>query len=62
MKNKTIGVIGNGFVGGAVANGFKNYNPVRVYDKTLSRRTHTIDETMSSDFIFNFRYCYVITW
>ena len=52
MKNKTIGVIGNGFVGGAVANGFKNYNPVRVYDKTLSRRTHTIDETMSSDFIF----------
>ena len=53
MKDKIIGVIGNGFVGNAVASGFKSVGAdVRVYDKDPSRSPNTLDETMESDFIF----------
>ena len=30
---KSIGVIGNGFVGSAIAEGFKHYTDVKIYDK-----------------------------
>ena len=52
-----IGVIGNGFVGGAVKFGFSpNVGcdaEVRVYDKNPNKSTHKLEETVNeSDFIF----------
>jgi len=52
-----IGVIGNGFVGGAVEFGFSpNVGcdaEVRVYDKNPNKSTHGLEETVNkSDFIF----------
>jgi UDPglucose 6-dehydrogenase len=52
-----IGVIGNGFVGGAVKFGFSPSvgcdAEVRVYDKDPNKSTHTLEETVNeSDFIF----------
>ena len=56
IKQK-IGVVGNGFVGGAVKFGFSPQTgcdaEVRVYDKNPSKSTHTLEETVNeSDFIF----------
>ena len=56
IKQK-IGVVGNGFVGGAVKFGFSPQvgcdAEVRVYDKNPSKSTHTLEETVNeSDFIF----------
>ncbi len=56
IKQK-IGVIGNGFVGGAVKFGFSPQvgcdAEVRVYDINPSKSTHTLEETVNkSDFIF----------
>jgi len=56
LKQK-IGVIGNGFVGGAVKFGFSPQTgcdaEVRVYDINPSKSTHTLEETVNeSDFIF----------
>ena len=56
IKQK-IGVVGNGFVGGAVKFGFSPQTgcdaEVRVYDINPSKSTHTIEETVNkSDFIF----------
>ena len=52
-----IGVIGNGFVGGAVKFGFSPTvgcdAEVRVYDKDPNKSTHTLEDTVNkSDFIF----------
>jgi len=52
-----IGVVGNGFVGGAVKFGFSPQvgcdAEVRVYDKNPAKSTHTLEETINeSDFIF----------
>jgi len=56
LKQK-IGVIGNGFVGGAVKFGFSPQvgcdAEVRVYDKNPDKSTHSLEETVNeSDFIF----------
>lgn len=51
-----IGVIGNGFVGGAVRNGFSpNVGcdaEVFVYDKNPNKSTHTLQEVVNTDFVF----------
>lgn len=46
-----IGVIGNGFVGSAVAKGFNKYN-VKVFDKNPNLSTHTLEDVISQDFVF----------
>ena len=56
IKQK-IGVIGNGFVGGAVKFGFSPQTgcdaEVRVHDKNPDKSTHTLEETVNqSDFIY----------
>ena len=56
LKQK-IGIVGNGFVGGAVKFGFSPQvgcdAEVRVYDKNPRKSTHTLEETVNeSDFIF----------
>jgi len=56
IKQK-IGIVGNGFVGGAVEFGFSpNVGcdaEVRVYDINPNKSTHTLEETVNeSDFIF----------
>jgi UDPglucose 6-dehydrogenase len=51
MKN--IGIIGNGFVGSAIAAGFGLHANVRVYDKDPRKTLHTIEDTINkSDFVF----------
>ena len=56
LKQK-IGIVGNGFVGGAVKFGFSAQvgcdAEVRVYDKNPNKSTHTLEETVNeSDFVF----------
>jgi nucleotide sugar dehydrogenase len=51
MKN-SIGVIGNGFVGSAVAEGFKHHQDVKVYDKNKDLSTHSLIDTIAQDFVF----------
>ena len=52
-----IGVVGNGYVGGAIAHGFSPTSTgnceVKVYDKLPERTLNTLDETVNdSDFVF----------
>lgn len=50
-----IGVVGKGFVGGAVVNGFSGVDgfDVKVYDKDPSKSINTLDEVVNhSDYIF----------
>ena len=54
--SKTIGIVGNGFVGSAVRYGFSpNVGVdagVKVYDKDPNKSTHTLKEVVDSDVIF----------
>ena len=47
-----IGVVGGGFVGGAVARGFMEHGEVRVFDTMPERRTHSIEEVLDCEFVF----------
>ena len=49
-----IGIIGNGFVGGAILNAFKNNEEISlfIYDKDIKKSKNTLEETLKSDFIF----------
>jgi len=48
----SVGIIGNGFVGSAVASGFALHAKVCVYDTDPSRSINTLEETMNCDFVF----------
>ena len=57
MNKVKIGIIGRGFVGSAVANGFSSNtgfaSDLKIYDKDPSRSFNSLDETINqSDFIF----------
>ena len=57
MKNYSIGVIGKGFVGSAVAYGFSESTgwdtEIRIYDKDQSKSLNSLEDTVNnSDFIF----------
>ena len=51
-----IGIVGNGFVGSSVAFGFSPQTgcdaDIKIYDKDKSKSTHSLSETLESDFIF----------
>lgn len=49
---KSIGIIGNGFVGRAIAEGFKHYTDTKVYDKDPNRSVHDLSEVVKQDFVF----------
>ena len=46
-----VGVIGNGFVGSAVANGFGGAG-VKIFDKNVNISTHELSDVLSQDFVF----------
>tara|TARA_Y100000593_G_scaffold84149_1_gene159203 strand:- start:531 stop:1385 length:855 start_codon:yes stop_codon:yes gene_type:complete len=49
----SIGIIGNGFVGAAIAAGFSPTCKVRIYDKNELRSLNTLDDTINlSDVVF----------
>ena len=49
----SIGIIGNGFVGDAVHNGFSEQNILcKVYDKDPMKTLNTIEEVLDCDFVF----------
>lgn len=50
--NKSIGVVGNGFVGGAIIHAFSNDWQIKIYDKNINKRTHDLKETIDQDIIF----------
>jgi UDPglucose 6-dehydrogenase len=49
---KTIGIVGNGFVGGAVANGFKDFADVKIFDVYPERATHSYNDVIFSEYVF----------
>jgi nucleotide sugar dehydrogenase len=51
MKRPTVSVIGNGFVGGAVAHGFASENPL-VYDIDPSKSNCTFEQALEAEIIF----------
>jgi UDPglucose 6-dehydrogenase len=52
VKNKTIGIIGFGYVGQAIHYLFKDKNDIKVFDIDESKKTHEKEEVNQSDFVF----------
>src|SRR5687768_10121341 len=48
----TIGVIGCGFVGNAVARAFKGYTDVKVWDRRSERATHSLVQVLKQQVVF----------
>ena len=44
MKTDTIGVVGQGFVGTAIKEGFKNFVQIETYDKFKNSTCNTLKE------------------
>ena len=51
MKYK-VGILGNGFVGESQTFAFSPIADIRVYDIDPLKSTHTLEETLKSDFVF----------
>ena len=54
MENKiNIGIVGNGFVGSAIAHGFSLWAKLRIYDKNQKLSTHSLkDVVQKSEIVF----------
>ena len=52
MIHYKVGIIGNGFVGESQTFAFSPTSDIRVYDIDPLKSTHTLSETLDSDFIF----------
>lgn len=52
MDKPTVGIIGCGFVGGAVARAFGLFVNLKVYDIRKHVRTHTLEDVVNSDYVF----------
>ena len=50
--SKTVGIIGNGFVGEALAFAFSSSNNVKIYDVVHSKSINSLNETLNTDFVF----------
>ena len=48
----SIGIIGNGFVGSAVANGFSDVAEVNIYDIDPDKNISTYNHAVFSDYVF----------
>ena len=46
-----IGIVGNGFVGNAVYQNFRDKTPCKVYDTDKNRSLNTLSEVIEQDFI-----------
>ena len=49
---KKVGIIGNGFVGESQAFAFSPTSDVKIYDIDPLKSTHTLEETLTQEFIF----------
>ena len=47
-----IGIIGNGFVGNAVYQNFRDKVSTKVYDVDKNRSLNTLDEVLKQNFVF----------
>lgn len=52
MMKPKLGVIGNGFVGGAIARGFALTADVRIFDKNPKKSIHTLTQVCQQDYVF----------
>ena len=52
MERKTVGIIGNGFVGEAQAFAFSASADVKIYDINPLRSTHSLGEVLDQEFVF----------
>ncbi len=50
--SRSVGIIGNGFVGEALAFAFSPSNNVKIYDIIHSKSINSLDETLNADFVF----------
>ena len=51
-NDTTIGIVGYGMVGTAIHNGLKDIATFKVFDIDDNKRTHTLLDTIKSDFVF----------
>lgn len=51
-KNTSVGIVGMGFVGGAIFRGFNLYADVKGYDIDPKKSTHSLEEVANCDFVF----------
>ena len=47
-----IGIVGNGFVGEAMAFAFSTSTEIRIYDKIKDKSTHSLQKIYECDFVF----------
>ena len=52
MKNRTVGIVGNGFVGNAVYQNLRDKVKTKIYDVDKNRCLNPLEEVIQQDFIF----------
>ena len=52
QSNIQVGIVGNGFVGSAIAAGFGLHFELKIYDVDPKKSLNTLDETLDTDFVF----------
>jgi UDPglucose 6-dehydrogenase len=52
MRLKTVGIIGNGFVGNAIYENLKNRIPTKIYDILPEKTVNSYDQVISSEIVF----------
>lgn len=52
MAKETIGIVGNGFVGGAIVQGFSTFKDIFVYDNDPNKSVNSLDDVLSAKYVF----------